>query len=176
VAFGAASKIFVSYLQTVLANTTAADLDTDALIEVALFDNTVTPSQTDTAAHCAFDGVGGQWAAGHVLDTGTGAPAGWPELGRPMAWGTATRLSDAVTNPIKFDADDTVSASATTTLTDAYGALIYDHTAGTPTDQGFCYVSFGGSAQGSPLEPSPWFGRFRGHGIHAVSNRKAGPS
>jgi hypothetical protein len=37
-----------------------------------------------------------------------------------------------------------VSASATTTLTNAYGCLCYDHTAGTPTDQGIAYLSFNG--------------------------------
>jgi len=139
------SKIFTAYVHDVLCNTTAADLDTDALIEAALFDNTVTPLQTDTAAHDAYAGVGGPWAAGGVVDTGTSAPAGWPALGRPLAWGSATRVSTAVTNPITFDSDDTVSANSVTTLTNAFGCLIYDHTAGTPTDEGFCYNYFGGA-------------------------------
>jgi hypothetical protein len=140
-----ASKIFTAYIQTVLCNTSAADLDTDATIEAALFDSTLTPNQTDTAAHNAYGAAGGQWAAGGVLDTGTGGPAGWPAIGRPLVWGTATRVTAATANPIVFDADDTVSASATTTLTNANGVLVYDHTAGTPTDQGFCYNWLGGA-------------------------------
>jgi hypothetical protein len=144
-AFGANSKIFTAYLHDVLANTSAADIDTDALIEAALFDNTITPLQTDTAAHAAYAGAGGPWASGGVVDTGTSAPAGWPALGRPLAWGTATRWSVATATPLVMDSDDTVSANAVTTLTNAYGCLIYDHTAGTPTDEGFCYLSFGGA-------------------------------
>jgi hypothetical protein len=144
-AFGANSKIFSSFIQNVLANTSAADMDTDALIECALFNDTPTPNQTDTAAHNAYAGAGGQWASGGVVDTGTGAPAGWPALGRPLAWGSATRLTAETVATVKFDADDTVSASDTTTLTNAFGCLIYDHTAGSPTDNGWCFISFGGA-------------------------------
>ena len=107
-AFGANSKVFVSAIVDVLTNTSATDWDTDALIKVALFNDTPTPNQTDTAAHNAYAGAGGQWASGGVTDTGSSAPAGWPALGRPMAWSTATRLSSNTTNPIKFDSDDTV--------------------------------------------------------------------
>ena len=40
------SKIFTAYIHDVLTNLTAMDLDTDAVFNAALFDNTVTPSQT----------------------------------------------------------------------------------------------------------------------------------
>jgi hypothetical protein len=139
------SKIFTAYIHDVLCNTSAADLDTDALIEAALFDGTITPNQVDTAAHNAYAAAGGTWASGGVVDTGTGAPAGWPALGRPLAWSVATRVTAATANPIVFDSDDTVSASDTTTITNANGCLIYDHTAGTPTDEGMCYIYFGGA-------------------------------
>ena len=135
-----ASKIFTCYIHDVLCNISAADLDTDATIEAALFDSTLTPSQTDTTAHNAYGAAGGQWAAGGVFDA-----AGWPAIGRPLAWGTATRVTAATANPIVFDSDDTVSANATTTLVNANGVLIYDHTAGTPTDEGFCYNWLGGA-------------------------------
>lgn len=136
------SKIYTAYIHDVLANTTATDIDTDALIEAALFDNSVTPLQTDTAAHNAYAGAGGPWASGGVVDTGTSAPAGWPALGRPLQ---SITLSAATVNPITFDAADTVSANATTTLASTYGCLIYDHTAGSPTDNGICYNYFGGA-------------------------------
>jgi hypothetical protein len=135
------SKIFTSYLYQILTNTSASAIPTDALLEVALFDNTITPSQTDTAAHNAYAAAGGQWASGGVVDTGTGAPAGWPALGRPLV---TAALSAATVNPLTFSAANTVSASVTTTLTNAYGCLVYDHSAGTPTDMGFCYNYFGG--------------------------------
>jgi hypothetical protein len=136
------SKIFSNYIHDILTNISAADLDTDALLEVALFDNTLTPNQTDTTAHNAYAAAGGQWAAGGVVDTGTGAPAGWPALGRPLA---SVVVSAATVATFAFGAANTVSASTTTTLTNATGCLIYDHTAGTPTDEGICFNYFGGS-------------------------------
>ena len=53
-------------------------------------------------------------------------------------------ITAATANPFSWGSANTVSASATTTLTNAYGCLLYDHTAGTPTDMGICYVSFNG--------------------------------
>jgi hypothetical protein len=145
-AFGANSKIFSSYIHDVLGNVTAMDIDTDALIECALFNDTITPNQVDTSAHNAYAGSGGSWASGGVVDTGSSAPAGWPAIGRPLAWSSATRWSTFAATTAKFDADDTVSANAVTTLTNAYGCLIYDDTITTPVaDQGICYLSFGGA-------------------------------
>ena len=142
-AFGAVSKIFTAYLYNILTNTSAAAIPTDALLECALFDNTITPNQTDTVAHNAYAAAGGSWASGGVTDTGTSAPAGWPSLGRPLVAAGGT-ITAATANPFSWGASNTVSASATTTLTNAYGCLLYDHTAGTPTDMGICYVSFNG--------------------------------
>jgi len=134
------SKIFSAYITDVLNNTTAMDLNTDALLEAALFDNTVTPSQTVASASSAYGT--GVWAAGGVVDTGSSAPAGWPALGRPLASVTSTFASNVYT----FDAADTVSANAVTTLTNAYGCLIYDHSIATPVaDQGICFNYFGGA-------------------------------
>ena len=135
------SKIFTAYLYNKVTNTSASNWPGDALLEVALFDNTITPSQTDTAAHNCYAAAGGTWASGGVVDTGTSAPAGWPALGRPLV---TAALSTAVTNPVTFSAANTASANAVTTLTNAYGCLVYDHTAGTPTDSGFCFNDFGG--------------------------------
>jgi hypothetical protein len=134
------SKIFSAYITDVLNNTTAMDLNTDALLEAALFDNTVTPSQTVASASTAY--AAGVWAAGGVVDTGTSAPAGWPALGRPLA----SVASSFTTNVYTFDAADTVSANAVTTLTNAYGCLVYDHSIATPVaDQGICFNYFGGA-------------------------------
>jgi hypothetical protein len=140
-AFGANSKIFTAYLYNKVTNTSASNFPGDALWEVALFDNTITPSQTDTAAHNCYGAAGGSWASGGVVDTGTSAPAGWPALGRPLV---TAALSAATVNPVAWSAANTASANATTTLTNAFGCLIYDHTAGTPTDSGLCYISFNG--------------------------------
>ena len=120
-AFGANSKIFSSFLHDALQRTGDADVDS-ATVKCALFDNTITPNQLDTSAHNAYGGAGGSWASGNVTDTGTGAPAGWPTVGRPLAWGSATKITTYATATLKYDADDTASASSTTTLTNAYGA------------------------------------------------------
>ncbi len=133
------SNIFSSYITDVLNNTTAMDLNADT-IEVALFNNSATPDQTVASASSAYGA--GVWASNGVLDTGSSAPAGWPALGRPLATITSTFSSATYT----FDAADTASANATTTLASATGALVYDHTIASPVaDQGICFNYFGGS-------------------------------
>jgi len=130
-----ASKIFSAYITDVLNNVTAIDLDTDALLEVALFDNTITPSQTVTSANSAY--AAGVWASGGVSDA-----TGWPALGRPLASVTSTFTSNVFT----FTAANTVSANAVTTLINAYGCLVYDKTITTPVSgQGICFNYFGGA-------------------------------
>lgn len=134
------SKIFTTYLTDIINNTTAMDLNTDALIEAALFDNSITPSQTVASASSAYGT--GVWASGGIVDTGTSAPAGWPAIGRPLQTITSTFSSNVYT----FDAADTVSANSTTTLASTYGCLIYDDTITTPVaDQGICFNYFGGA-------------------------------
>lgn len=131
-----ASKIFQQFLIDALGNTAAIDLDTSADIpKVALFDNTITPSQTVSAANSAYGA--GVWASGGVSDA-----SGWPAAGRVLASITWSASGGVCT----YDAADTVSANSTTTLTNATGALVYDDTLTTPVaDQGICYNYFGGS-------------------------------
>lgn len=129
------SKVFAAWFSDVLKNTTAIDLDSDTF-NVALHDNTITPSQIVTAANSAYNA--GVWASGHVSDA-----TGWPQAGRPLASVTVTDYSTA---SFKWDAADTVSANATTTLASVYGCQVYDDTMTTPVaDQGVCYIYFGGA-------------------------------
>lgn len=133
-----ASKIFSAFITDALNGTTAYDVNSDAL-KAALFDNTITPDQTVAAASSAYGA--GVWAGGGVVDTGASAPAGWPAVGRPLA-GVASGFSS---NVYTFDASDTVSANATTSLLNAYGVLIYDDTLAAPVaDQGMSFNYFGG--------------------------------
>jgi hypothetical protein len=128
------SKIFSATVEDVFENTIAIDVDTDNL-KAALFDNTITPSQTVASASTAYGA--GVWASGGVLDA-----SGWPAVGRQLL----TIASGFSSNVYTFDAADTVSANATTTLANAYGCLIYDHTMTTPVaDQGICFNYFGGA-------------------------------
>jgi hypothetical protein len=135
-----ASKVFTTFVTDLVNNTTAMDLNTDALLEVGLFNTTITPDNTVTSANSAW-AVAVWVVGGAITDTGTSAPAGWPQLGRPLASVTSTFSTTTYT----FTAAATVSANATTTLAATGGCLIYDHSAGTVTDQGICYINFGGS-------------------------------
>lgn len=129
-----ASKIFQQFLADMFNNVAALDIDTDTL-KAALFDNTITPSQTVSAANSAY--AAGVWASGGVSDA-----SGWPAVGRNLASITSTVSAGTYT----FDAADTVSANGSTTLTNAYGCLIYEDTLTTPVaDQGICYLYFGGA-------------------------------
>ena len=128
------SKIFSATIEDIFENTTALDADSDAW-KAALFDNTITPSQTVASASTAY--AAGVWASGGVSDTPS-----WPALGRPLTVSTSGFSSNVFT----FDANDTASADATTDLTNVYGTLIYDHTLAAPVaDQGICYIYLGGA-------------------------------
>jgi hypothetical protein len=125
------SKIFSAYITDSLQNTVALDTNADTF-KAALFDNTITPSQTVASSATAY--AGGVWTTGGVLDA-----TGWPAVGRNL-----TVTDGFAANVYTFDSTDTASANSTTTLTNAYGCLIYDDTMTSPADQGVCYNYFGG--------------------------------
>lgn len=130
-----ASKIFMATIEDLMENTTAIDLNSDTF-KVALFDNSITPSQTVASASTAYGA--GVWASGGQSDA-----TGWPAVGRDLATVTSTFSSNVYT----FDAADTVSANSSTTLSGAHGCLVYSDTITTPVaDQGLCYNYFGGVA------------------------------
>jgi len=124
------SKIFMAYVEDSLENTAALDIDGDT-IKNALFDNTITPSQTVATASTVYGA--GVWASGGVSDA-----VSWPAVGRDLAG----KASSFTSNVYTFDATDTTSADATTDLTNVYGCLIYDDTTG---DQGVCFLYLGGA-------------------------------
>lgn len=111
----------------------AIDLDADTP-KAALFDNTITPDKTVSAANSAYGA--GVWASGGVSDA-----SGWPAAGRPLVTPTSAHSGSTYT----YDAVDTASANSSTTLTNAYGTLVYDDTATTVADQGMSYNYFGGA-------------------------------
>lgn len=130
------SKIFRQYLADVLGNTTAMDLNTDASIKVALYNNTITPDNDVTAANSAYNV--GQWAtAQEVIDA-----TNWVAGGRALSGAT---IDSGTADTVFFDATDLAGGGAVT-LTNAYGCLVYDDTIATPVaDQGICYNYFGGA-------------------------------
>ncbi len=134
-----ASKVFAVTLTDAFNKTAnCPDLDADSF-KVALFDNSITPDNTVTAANSAYGA--GVWAGGNITDTGSSAPAGWPTVGRPLVTVTSARSGATY----KFDADDTASANSVTTLTGTYGCLNYDVTSSAVTGQGLSYHYFGAS-------------------------------
>lgn len=129
-----ASKIFSAFVTDALNNTAALDLNSDT-IKAALFNDTITPSQTVASASSAY--AAGVWASGGVSDA-----VSWPAAGIALT-GVASGFSS---NVFTFDATDTTSNDGTTDLTNVYGTLIYDDTPTTPVaDQGICYLYLGGA-------------------------------
>jgi hypothetical protein len=107
-------------------------------VNVALFNNSITPDKDATLATTAYGT--GQWASGanEVSDTN------WAAGGRPLASKTLTVPSTGV---FMFDAAD-LAGGGNVTLTNATGCLVYDNTitAGTGgiAKQGCSYHWFGG--------------------------------
>src|SRR3990167_6601605 len=130
------SKIFMALIEDLFENTTAIDLNTDASIKVALYDNDITPDQTVASASTAFNA--GQWvSAGNEVFDG----AEWATGGVALASVTSSFASNVYT----FDAANTASGSSAT-LAAVFGCLVYDDTIVTPVaDQGLCYLYFGGT-------------------------------
>jgi hypothetical protein len=129
-----ASKIFVSTIEDMLENTTAIDLNTDTF-NIALFNDTITPSQTVASASTAFGA--GVWASGEVFDG-----AEWPTGGQALDSVTFAPTS----NVLAWDAANEVSTGTSATLASVFGCLIYNVSVNTPVDsQGICYLYFGGT-------------------------------
>jgi len=130
------SKIFSALVTDLMNNTTAIDLNTDASLKVALYDNDITPDQTVTSANTAYNV--GQWVTtGNEVSDG----AEWAVGGVALASVTST----FTTNVYTFDAANTASGSSATLLA-VFGCLVYDDTIATPVaDQGLCYNYFGGT-------------------------------
>ena len=128
------SKIFMATIEDVLENTTELDLNSNTF-KAALFDNSITPSQTVASASTAFGA--GVWASGQVFDG-----AEWATGGVALTGVTSTFASNVYT----FDATDTPSTGTSATLAAVFGCLVYSDTIATPVaDQGITYNYFGGT-------------------------------
>lgn len=128
------SKIFRVYFDDILDGVTAMDLDGDTL-KAALYNNSITPDNTVTAANTAYNA--GQWANTNEVDDTTE----WDAGGEPLTSAGTTGTSTTTT----FDAADTPSGGSSATLASVYGCLVYSDTVTTPVaDQGLCYNYFGG--------------------------------
>lgn len=136
-----ASAIFREMVTHSFDRTEVFDLDTDAF-KVALFNNSITPDKD--AANTGYNEASGVWLVANEVVDSSGGGTDWPAGGRPLVTPDITNPASGV---IMFDAPDTASAGATTDITGAHGALVYDDTLTTPDDPGVSYNYFGG-AQG----------------------------
>jgi hypothetical protein len=123
-----ASKIFSAYITDALNNTAALDGNADTF-KAALWDDSITPSQTVATASSILGA--GVWASGQLSN------GGWTSGG--LALGSVA--SGFSSNVYTFDAADTANGSAAT-IASAVGAFVYNDTTG---DQGLCYNYFGGA-------------------------------
>lgn len=133
------SKVFAIMIDDKLSETTAMNLETDD-IKAALYNNTITPSNTVTAANSAYNVD--QWAtAQEQYEAGQWAQGGVSLTGPEVVQASTT---------ITFDDDDSDTASgANADLSNCYGCLVYSETIATPVaNQGICYNYFGGTAYG----------------------------
>lgn len=131
------SKIFRPFIADVLDNTTAVDLGSD-VPKVALYNNSITPSQDVTSALSAYNAGASQWVTANEVTDATN----WVAGGRPLA---STVLNSSSAGIVFYDAADTAGAG-NVTLASVFGCLVYDDTLTTPVaDQGICFNYFGGS-------------------------------
>ena len=146
--FGATSAIFQQAMLNPLLQacwttakpTTFGSLSADD-IRVALFNDTTTPSKSVAVGSTGFNT--GVWTTTNEVKDVTN----WPSGG--IAASSKAFSIDTGSSSVCFQAAAT-AGTGNVTIANAYGCLVYDSTitAGTVNDQGLCYNSFGGSAQG----------------------------
>lgn len=135
------SKIFSAFVADSFAGTALFDLDNAGVAYNAALFADGTPDATAVSAQTAYGSTAWGTTITGVLDSTSGG-AGWPAVGRPLV----TKTMNFSSNVAKFDADDTVSADTHTTISGAYGCLVYaDHLTTPVADQGVCFNSFGGT-------------------------------
>jgi len=104
-------------------------------VDVALFNNSVTPDRDAAVASTGYNT--GTWTTGNEVTDATN----WVAGGRALASKTYT----LGTSVVAFDAAD-LAGGGTLTLTNAFGCLVYDNTitGGTVAKQGMSFNYFGG--------------------------------
>ena len=129
------SKIFEQAILAALDRTANYDFDADTF-KAALFNDTITPSNTVSAATSAYNT--GVWLTAAEQDDTTE----WDAGGEPLVSNDVTTSAGVVT----FAANNTVSGGSSATLAAVFGCLVYNDTLTTPVaDQGASYNYFGGT-------------------------------
>lgn len=133
------SKMFRFMVGSVFSNAAAYDLSgagVDAF-KAALYNNTPTPDQNvATDVLTGYNGAASQWVTANEVTDATN----WPAGGRPLV---SPAIDTSVAATVFFDAADTASVGATTTLASVFGTLVYDDTL--TNKPGISYNYFGGT-------------------------------
>lgn len=107
-------------------------------INVALFNNSITPDKTAAVGSTGFNT--GTWLTANEVTDATNWVSGGRAAGS-LSWTIDSGSSSAV-----FHAANT-AGGGNVTITNAFGCLVYDNTitAGTVAKQGICFNYFGGA-------------------------------
>lgn len=119
-----------------------AGLEGADVVKVALFNNSSTPDKDAAVAVTGYNSSTSAWVTANEVTDSDGS-SDWTAGGITLGTKTVTTPSTGV---VMFDAAD-VTHSNTATLTNAYGALVYNDsiTGGTIADQGVSFHYFGGA-------------------------------
>lgn len=116
-----------------------SDIVATDVINVALWNNSITPDATAAVTSTGYNT--GAWATGanEVTDA-----TNWVAGGRALAG--KSFATDAGSVSVVFHATN-LAGGGNVTITNAFGCLVYDNsiTAGTVAKQGLCYNYFGGA-------------------------------
>jgi hypothetical protein len=138
-----ASAIFRQWLADSLAPTAsfAGKWNSTDVYKAALYNNSITPDRSVTAALSAYNAATSQWLATNEVTDATN----WTAGGRTVTGtGSGGGYASAGTT-ITFDGADT-AGGGTVTIAGAFGDLLYDSTLTTPVaNQGAAFHYFGGT-------------------------------
>lgn len=115
-----------------------SDLVATDVVNVALYNNSITPDATVAVASTGYNT--GTWANTNEVTDATN----WVGGGRALAG--KTFAADATSVSVVFHATN-LAGGGNVTITNAFGCLVYDNsiTAGTVAKQGMCFNYFGGA-------------------------------
>jgi hypothetical protein len=133
------SHMFRQWISDCLTRTATPNFATDTFY-AALYGNTISPNENDTAANTAYNGGTGQWlTANEIYQAGQ-----WAQGGVALTGTSGTSNFSGTTDAVWYSAANTASGSACT-LANVYGDLVYDFTLTTPVaKQGVAFHYYGG--------------------------------
>jgi hypothetical protein len=137
------SKVFRQWIADSLAPTAsfAGKWNSTDVYKAALYNNSITPDNTVTAALSAYNAATSQWLTANEVTDATNWVAGGRTITGTGSGGGYTSSSNLIT----FDGADT-SGGGNVTISGAFGDLVYDSQLTTPVaNQGCAYHYFGGT-------------------------------